>query len=435
VDPFTVAHNRRGSQRSPGLPDDRRIRLVAYREGRSDPAPVRLRTWLALAVALVVGAAGLIVATHTSSGTRASTRAARPRPLSIRPAQHQVQVSLVQRLSLSQLAGQRIIYAYSGLVPPQLLLAVIRRGEAAGVILFAPNIGTLKQTRTAIAELQSAAAASFIHAPLLIMTDQEGGLVRRLPGAPELSEKQIGESPDAGTLAAQAGQGAGLNLASVGINVNLAPVLDVFRQPGDFIDSYQRSYGMNPSLVAELGGAFIAAQQQTGVAATAKRFPGLGAAGASQNTDEAPVELDVPLSELRAVDEFPYQTAIAADVRLVMISWATYPALDPRSPAGLSADVIEGELRGRLGFRGVTVTDGIGAGALADYGYVAQRGLLAARAGADLILCSAHEVVENSPAEGAAVLHAITEALADRTLDRPSAEAAANRVLALRQNP
>lgn len=396
---------------------------------------MRLRTWATLAVALVGGAGAFIVATHTSSGTRTFTQAARPTQPSTRPAQRHVRVSLVQRLSLSQLAGQRIIYAYSGLAPPQSLLALIRRGEAAGVILFAPNIGTLEETRSAIAELQRASAASVIHAPLLVMADQEGGLVRRLPGAPELSEKQIGASPDASVLAAESGRGAGLNLASVGINVNLAPVLDVFRQPGDFIDSFQRSYGMNPSLVAELGAAFIAAQQQIGVAATAKHFPGLGAAGASENTDEAPVELDVPLNELRTVDELPYETAIGADVRLVMTSWATYPALDPRFPAGLSANVIEGELRGRLGFRGVTITDGIGAGALAGYGDVAQRGLLAARAGADLILCSAHEVVENSPAEGSAVLNAITKALADRTLDRPGAEAAANRVLALRQNP
>ena len=85
-----------------------------------------------------------------------------------------------------------------------------------------------------------------------MLTDQEGGLVRRLPGAPELSEKQIGESPDALALAAQAGQSAGEELAGVGINVNLAPVLDVFRQPGDFIDEFQRSYGMDPRLVGQL---------------------------------------------------------------------------------------------------------------------------------------------------------------------------------------
>jgi len=265
-----------------------------------------------------------------------------------------------------------------------------------------------------------------------MMTDQEGGLVRRLPGAPELSEKEIGESPEAFALARQAGEGAGENLAGVGMNVNLAPVLDVFRQPGNFIDEFQRSYAMDPHLVAELGGTFISAQQSTGVAATAKHFPGLGAAESSQNTDEGPVTLNLSLHDLRTVDELPYRTAIEAGVRLVMTSWAVYPALDPHLPAGLSPTVIEGELRGRLGFRGVTITDGIEAGALRGFGTAAQRGVLAASAGADLLLCSAPHVEENSPAEGAAVLHGVTAALEAGQLSRASAEQAAARVIALR---
>ncbi len=90
-------------------------------------------------------------------------------------------------------------------------------------------------------------------------------------------------------LAAQAGTGAGNNLLAVSITVNLAPVFDVFRAPGDFIDQYQRPYGSNPAVVAQLAGTFITAQQQTGVAATAKHYPGLGAATTSQNTDSGPV--------------------------------------------------------------------------------------------------------------------------------------------------
>ena len=340
--------------------------------------------------------------------------------------------SLVPRLSLAQLAGQRIVYAYSGQTPPESLLARIRDGEAAGVIFFSPNISSLGQIRAVIRELQRANTSSPAHEPLLMMTDQEGGLVRRLPGAPELSERQIGESPDAAVLARQAGEGAGENLASVGINVNLAPVLDVFRQPGNFIDQFQRSYGMNAQTVANLGGAFISAQQQTGVAATAKHFPGLGAATISQNTDEVPVQLNLSLHELRSIDEAPYRTAIAAGVQLVMTSWAVYPALDPRLPAGLSPTVIEGELRGRLGFRGVAITDGIEAGALRSFGTPAQRGVLAAKAGGDLLLCSATHVEENSPAEGIAVLHGVASALATDRLNRANAEQAAERVIALR---
>ncbi len=362
----------------------------------------------------------------------ASAPAFTPGPSSPRPALPRVASS---GLSLWQLAGQRIIYAYSGLRPPSALLAAIRAGEAGGVILFAPNIATQSQIRAVIAELQSAALASAVHVRLLILTDQEGGEVRRLAGAPTLSEKAIGSSPNATGLAQAAGTGAGRNLAGVGINVNLAPVLDVYRRPGNFIDQFQRSYSSNPATVGRLGAAFIAAQQRTGVAATAKHFPGLGAASAIQNTDLRPVTLNLSPQALRTVDERPYADAFAAGVRLVMTSWATYPALDPRRPAGLSASVIQGELRGRLGFRGVTITDGIEAGAVTPFGSLARRSVLAATAGADLILCAAPNPVQNTPQIGLTALHALASALSAHVLSLASARQAAARILSLRSAP
>jgi beta-N-acetylhexosaminidase len=338
----------------------------------------------------------------------------------------------LRRLSLAQLAGQRIIYAYTGLTPSLSLMARIRAGEAAGVIFFEPNISSPAQLRSVIARLQAANASAPVHAPLLMLIDQEGGLVRRLPGAPELSEKQIGEDADPVAAAREAGHSAGEQLASVGINVNLAPVLDVFRRPGDFIDEFQRSYGMDAHTVASLGGLFISAQQRMGVAATAKHFPGLGAAEREQNTDERPVTLNLSLHELRSIDEVPYHTAIAAGVPLVMLSWAIYPAIDPGVPAGLSSKMIEDELRGRLGFRGVTITDGLAAGSLHRFGTPARRGIRAARAGADLLLCSALTASENTPAEGVTVLNGLARALASGRLNRMSAEQAAQRVISLR---
>jgi len=342
---------------------------------------------------------------------------------------------LVQRLSNQQLAGQRIVYAYAGLRPPASLLAAIRAGEAGGVIFFAPNISSVGQLRAVIGELQRASLASPLHDRLLILTDQEGGDVRRLPGAPIRSEKQVGEAADAVAAAAAAGAGAGRNLRGAGVSVNLAPVLDVYRQPGDFIDEFQRSYSSDSGRVALLGAAFIAAQQRLGVAATAKHFPGLGSASRSQNTDLGPVTLRSSLSTLRAVDEAPYVSAIAAGVKLVMTSWAVYPALDPHLPAGLSPAVIQGELRGRLGFTGVTITDGIEAGALARFGSVGNRGVLAASAGADLILCATTNPDDNTPALGTAARNAIASALTHGRLARGAAQQAAGRILALRAGP
>lgn len=399
------------------------------------------RRWaIALQVVIVASALAALANAGSPASRRRGRSQAAPRATGTAP-RSQPHVASARRaprkdaLSLAQLAGQRIIYAYAGLEPPQSLLALIRSGEAAGVIFFSNNIASTPQISAVTRELQAASTQSPLHARLLILTDQEGGEVRRLPGSPVLSERQIGESADRLSLARSAGAGAATNLSAAGINVNLAPVLDVFRQPDDFIDEFQRSYSSDPGAVAELGGAFISAQQAQGVAAAAKHFPGLGAATREQNTDAGPVVLNLSLSELRHVDELPYRTAIAAGVKLVMTSWAIYPALDPRRPAGLSPAVIHGELRRHLGFKGITITDAITAAALARFGSLGQRGLLAARAGADLIICSATNPDQNTPGDGMAVLTAIKSALASGELNQLAARHAAAAVLALRRDP
>jgi len=331
-------------------------------------------------------------------------------------------------LTSRQLAGQRVIFSYSGLTVPSSLLQQIRVGQAAGVIFFGGNISSHAQIASVIRQLRQAQRQSPVAQPLLLMTDQEGGLVRRLPGAPTMSEKQIGASSNPSAAATSAGTGAGQNLAGVGMNVNLAPVLDVYYKSGNFIDQYQRSYSSNATTVTTCGQAFITAQQQTGVAATAKHFPGLGSATRSQNTDTGPVTLKVSLPGLQSKDEAPYPAAIAAGVKLIMTSWAVYPALDAHRPAGLSPAVIQGELRGRLGYKGVTITDAIEAGALAAFGTSAQRAVLAARAGMDLLLCSAQ-----NPAQGQAVVKALATALDRGQLGRTAFNAAVGRVSALRR--
>ena len=120
------------------------------------------------------------------------------------------------KLTTAQLAGQRVIFSYPGATPPASLLDQISAGEAGGVIFFGENITSLTQIAGVVAQLKEAHAASPVRSPLLLMTDQEGGIVRRLPGAPVLSEKQIGESADPGGQAAAAGTGAGQNRQASG---------------------------------------------------------------------------------------------------------------------------------------------------------------------------------------------------------------------------
>ncbi|MFL6120959.1 glycoside hydrolase family 3 N-terminal domain-containing protein [Actinophytocola sp.] len=357
---------------------------------------------------LVAGLLGLVVAGGALSGTAAARG------------------GLAQAMA-QEAAGQRVIYSYPGLTPPESLLARIRAGEAAGVIFFGENISSSTQIRGVVAQLRAAAAQSPNAKPLLLMTDQEGGLVRRLPGEPAMSHKDIGLAADPGAAAAAAGRGAGQNLAGVGMNVNLAPVLDVFHAPGDLMDSYERSFSSTAAVVGDLGANYVSAQQGVGVAATVKHFPGLGKANADQNTDTRAVTLNVPLATLRSVDEAPYQKAIAAGAKLVMLSWAVYPALDASRPAGLSATVVQQELRSRDGFTGVTITDALEAKALQGYGNTGNRAVLAAAAGCDLILAAARDV-----SQGDAVTDALAGALADGTLDSGAFGAALTRINALR---
>ena len=311
----------------------------------------------------------------------------------------------VDHMSAAQLAGQRVIYSYPGLTPPASLLTVIRQGRAAGVIFFAANYRNPAQFRAAVRELTAANASLTNPAreyPLLLMTDQEGGEVDRVPGAPAESEKQIGAVRPivaARVAAGQAGAAAAANLASHGLNCSTWHRSSTCTGPlADFDDQYDRSYNSSPAVVSALGARFIAALQAGHVAATAKHFPGLGgAAAAQQNTDDGPVTIGASAAELAGTDESPYSAAIAAGVRLVMLSWAVYPRLGSDRPAGLSASIVQGLLRGRLGFQGVTITDAIEAGALRQYGPVPRRAALAAAAGLDLILASAQDSAEWRP--------------------------------------
>jgi beta-N-acetylhexosaminidase len=391
--------------------------------------------WLRLGGVAVTGAVVIACSTNAAvSGAPAASHRDAPAAASGAgsggdPAPAQAAAAQAARLTPRQLAGQRVIYSYSGHTPPAALLYQIRHGRAAGVIFFSNNIVNETQISQVIRELERADAASTnpVHSPLLLMTDQEGGLVRRLPGQPDQSEKQIGASAHPARAATDAGAGAAANLRGVGMNVNLAPVLDVYRTPGDFDDQFQRSYSMNPHAVSYLGADFIKAQQKGGVAATAKHFPGLGAATAKQDTDVKPVTLHVSKANLRGIDEYPYKAAIKAKVKLVMVSWAVYPSLGSTRPAGLSTKVVQGELRQRLGFTGVTITDALEAGALKPYGSIQHRALLAAQAGMDLLLCAGQ-----TSGEGAACLDGLLSGYNGGSLPRAAFQAAAARVLALR---
>ena len=211
--------------------------------------------------------------------------------------------------------------------------------------------------------------------------DQEGGEVKRLPSLPpDRSPAEIGRAGE--PAAAAEGPATGRALRALGIDVDLAPVLDVPSVDGAFIAS--RAFSVDPGRAAACAVAFGTALQAEGVAATAKHFPGLGMAVANTDLDPSPV--DASRAELEA-GLAPFEAAIDAGFELVMVSNATYPAFDPDRPASLSRRIVDGVLRERLGFEGAVITDDLGAGGIAGAGIdEATAAVESARAGADLLL-------------------------------------------------
>jgi len=326
-------------------------------------------------------------------------------------------------LTLRQLVGQRVVVPFAGRTIPEALTARIRRGEAAGVIFFARNIGSRAQVRALARRLQAIPQPKALRAPLLLMVDQEGGPVKRLPGAPRRSAPQMAATGDPGVAAAE-GRATAAKLRRAGMNVDLAPVLDTPR-PGSALQAEGRGFGSRASRVAAFGTRFARGLQAGGVAATAKHFPGFGAARV--NTDDAPARIGVSRSELRRVDERPFRAAIEGGVRLVMLSSAVYPALDER-PAVLSRRVVTRELRRRLGFDGVTISDDLQTPAFAAYGGAEGAAVRAARAGVDLLLFA--QTLDGA----AAAADAVRDAAERGRLSRAELRASAERVLALRRS-
>jgi beta-N-acetylhexosaminidase len=276
---------------------------------------------------------------------------------------------------MGRLVGQLIVGHYTGPRPSAAFLSRVRAGQLGGVILFGDNTAAgLATTRHAIAELQSAARQGR-NPPLLVMTDQEGGEVRRLPGPPELAPAEMTSA----AVAHAQGVAAGRLLRSVGVNVDLAPVADVERAPNSFLGA--RSFGSDPASVAARACAFARGLSSTGLAYTLKHFPGLGRADA--NTDSQQVTVPAPAGELRA-DYAAYHACGSSPDAMIMISSAGYPSLTGPAPAVVSPEIYTHELPIALGHAGeLTISDALDTPALAGQKTVALRAI---DAGLDLAL-------------------------------------------------
>lgn len=275
--------------------------------------------------------------------------------------------------------------------------ALIRDRNIGGIIFFARNIEDPLQLVRLSRDLQKKAMESQGR-PLFLAVDQEGGRVARLKEPFTLfpGNEAIGRDARAEERAEEFGRTTAAEMRLVGLNMDLAPVVDVPRgEPEKHLRG--RTFGQDPEQVARLGRTVLRALQDNGVMAVAKHFPGLGRADLDPHFQLPRIEADP--EEMEAVNLRPFRAAVAAGVAGIMTSHALYPRLDPERPATLSRAILTGLLRDSLGFEGLILTDDLEMGAVAEVWGVAGAAAEAFAAGADVLLvcedqAGVHEGVE-----------------------------------------
>ncbi|HEU5199593.1 MAG TPA: glycoside hydrolase family 3 protein, partial [Ktedonobacterales bacterium] len=328
----------------------------------------------------------------------------------------QYAATLLPQLTLDEKLGQMLLVQFIGVQPTPDAVQMMNAQGAGGMLLYEFNMSSPDQLRSLTAQLKQLSAI-----PPLIAVDQEGGTVNRfdnivgpLPSASSLKTPQDAE--------ARGAQDGGL-LADFGFNLDLAPVVDVGTANPQL---YERTFGSDPKQVASMAGAYLEGLQQDGkVTGTLKHFPGLG-----DTTTDPHIGLPI-LSRSQAdwenIDLQPYRLLLKSeDVRAIMVTHELIPAVDPQLPASLSPTLINGVLRGELGYNGVVITDSLDMGALNQRWSVPQAAVLAIKAGADIL------IGPSDPQTVQQVIDQIKQALASGTLTQANIDTAVRRILALK---
>ena len=278
--------------------------------------------------------------------------------------------------TLADKIGQMMLVGFDGLRPPEYILEWLAAGRIGGVYLFARNIESPAQVKRLVADCRAAARQ-----PILVGIDQEGGIVARLRAGFTQSpgNMALGAARDP-QLAEDIARALGREMAALGINWNFAPVADIAHQP-DNPSVSTRSVGRDPRLVSAIVKAQIRGFQRAGVAATIKHFPGLG--NTVIDTHEALAKVSGSLGYLYDQDLLPFREAIRADVACVMLTHVMFEALDRDYPATLSPRIVDGLLRGELGYEGAVCTDCMEMKAITDGFGAGESAVLAILAGVD----------------------------------------------------
>lgn len=295
-----------------------------------------------------------------------------------------------QTVDLNVMIGQMVMAGFRGLraADAPTILADIEQRHLGNIVYFeydvpaknpVRNVASPDQLKQLSADLQAASAM-----PLLIAIDQEGGIVNRLKekyGFPASVTAQYLGTTDDLALTRQYATATAKALVAAGINLNLAPVVDLNINPqSPAIGYFERSFGADPELVTRHALEVIRAHHEQGVLCTLKHFPGHGSASTDSHLDLVDVTKTWQEAELE-----PYRNLLAAGVVDAILTAHVFSPLDPENPATLSKATITDVLRGQMGYDGVVITDDMGMGAIVNHYGLANAIERAINAGVDMI--------------------------------------------------
>jgi beta-N-acetylhexosaminidase len=333
--------------------------------------------------------------------------------------------SLLRQMTLSQRVGQLFMVSFDGQALTERTLAFLQEMQPGAIALFSYNAGSPAETTQTINNWQQIATQSGAKIPLLVAVDEEGGPVDRLvqgftamPWGAALGAMPVEHARLVGQIEAE-------ELKAVGINMNLAPVVDVRSIPNQFIE--RRTLGADPHVVGKAASAYVQGLADGDVIGVLKHFPGHGPAGDSHNM--LPL-VSYDLEQVETIELPPYRIAIQNGAQVVMVGHLVYPALDPtpNMPASLSPLIIEDVLRKRLGFNGVAMTDAMDMAAIVNYYSRPIASVMAIQAGIDLIATGPHTPIS----EQLAMKQAIIDAVNRGDISQARIEEAVRRVLTLK---
>ena len=281
-----------------------------------------------------------------------------------------------------------------------------------GVMLFGQNIESEDQLKQLTAQLNAQAAAAKLY-PLFIGVDEEGGLVSRVANKLgydlALSPDEIGKTGDE-NLAYAAGRYIAGYLSPLGINLTFAPTADTALE--DAIDGMQY-YGEDPETVSRMAAAMAAGLREGGIVPCYTHFPGRGS---FEGVTLKKLSIKRTVEEMRGSEWIPFRDAIADNIEMIMVSHGLMRLMEEEIPASTSGRVVNGLLRGELGYQGVIITDSLRMNVIASNYKTGQECVAALKAGVDMLLLppdlgKAIRVVQTAVSQGELSMARIEESV------------------------